>query len=185
MANNKMTTCKHCGAEIAASAKTCPHCGGKNKKPIYKRVWFWALIVVLVLGIGAAGGSGKDDSSTGPSSGSAAGGKEEAPIEYTEVTTDELADALEANAVNASEAYKGKYLAVTGKLDTIDSDGNYINLDTVHNTWDIYVVTCRIKTDDQLDKVRSLKKGDTITVKGKITDVGEYLKYDMDIDEIA
>ena len=181
MANNKMTTCKHCGAEIAASAKTCPHCGGKNKKPIYKRVWFWGLIAVVVLAIAASAGSDSSDPGTTPSGNN----KDAAPIEYTEVTTDELADALEANAVNASEAYKGKYLAVTGKLDTIDSDGNYINLDTVHNTWDIYVVTCRIKTDDQLDKVRSLKKGDTITVKGKITDVGEYLKYDMDIDEIA
>lgn len=37
MAKSKMTTCKHCGAEIAASAKVCPHCGGKNKPPIYKR----------------------------------------------------------------------------------------------------------------------------------------------------
>lgn len=40
MAKSKMTTCKHCGAEIAASAKVCPHCGGKNKPPIYKRWWF-------------------------------------------------------------------------------------------------------------------------------------------------
>lgn len=32
----KMVTCKHCGAEIAAGAKTCPQCGGKNKKPFYK-----------------------------------------------------------------------------------------------------------------------------------------------------
>lgn len=37
MERSKMTTCKHCGAEIAASAKVCPHCGGKNKPPIYKR----------------------------------------------------------------------------------------------------------------------------------------------------
>lgn len=26
----KLIKCKHCGAEIAKSAKTCPHCGGKN-----------------------------------------------------------------------------------------------------------------------------------------------------------
>lgn len=42
MAKSKMTTCKHCGAEIAASAKVCPQCGGKNKPPIYKRWWFIA-----------------------------------------------------------------------------------------------------------------------------------------------
>lgn len=49
MAKSKMKTCKHCGAEIAKSAKVCPVCGGKNKKPIFKRVWFWLLIILLVL----------------------------------------------------------------------------------------------------------------------------------------
>lgn len=55
MAKSKMTTCKHCGAEIAASAKVCPQCGGKNKPPIYKRWWFIAIIVLIVLS--AIGGS--------------------------------------------------------------------------------------------------------------------------------
>lgn len=51
MDNEKMTTCATCGAEIAASAKTCPHCGAKNKvkKPVYKRPWFWILIVAVVI----------------------------------------------------------------------------------------------------------------------------------------
>jgi RNA polymerase subunit RPABC4/transcription elongation factor Spt4 len=54
---SKMVTCKHCGTEIAASAKVCPKCGGKNKKPIYKRPWFIALIVIIIIGaIGSAGG---------------------------------------------------------------------------------------------------------------------------------
>ena len=48
MSKAKMTTCKSCGAEIAASAKTCPKCGAKNKKPVYKRFWFWLLIIVAV-----------------------------------------------------------------------------------------------------------------------------------------
>lgn len=49
MSFNKMSACKHCGAEIATSAKTCPQCGGKNKKPIYKRGWFIALCVIVVI----------------------------------------------------------------------------------------------------------------------------------------
>ena len=53
---SKMVTCKHCGTEIAASAKVCPKCGGKNKKPIYKRPWFIALIVIII--IGAIGSDG-------------------------------------------------------------------------------------------------------------------------------
>lgn len=66
MAKNKMTMCKHCGAEIAASAKVCPHCGGKNKPPIYKRWWFIAIIVLIVLS--AIGGSGSSSNSSASSS---------------------------------------------------------------------------------------------------------------------
>ena len=57
MAKKKLKTCKHCGAEIAATAKTCPQCGGKNKAPIYKRPWFVVLVVLIIIGI-IAGGSG-------------------------------------------------------------------------------------------------------------------------------
>ena len=188
MAKDKMTICKHCGAEIAASAKTCPKCGGKNKKPIYKRVWFWILVAVLVLGIGGmAGGSGGSDSSnsTGANDSQA---EEKAPeeetIEYTEVTTDELSDALESNAMNASDTYKGKYFAVTGRLSNIDSDGSYIALVDVNDEFSFNVIQCYIKNDEQLEKVKSLSTDDVITVKGKITDVGEVLGYYLDITEI-
>ena len=53
--SKKLTTCKACGQEIAKSAKTCPHCGAKNKKPIFKKWWFWAIIVVLIIAIGTSG----------------------------------------------------------------------------------------------------------------------------------
>ena len=57
---SKMTQCKSCAKEIATSAKSCPGCGAKNKKPIYKRIWFWIIAIIIV--IGATGGSGTDDS---------------------------------------------------------------------------------------------------------------------------
>lgn len=66
MAKNKMTTCKHCGAEIAASAKVCPQCGGKNKPPIYKRWWFITIIVLIVLS--AIGGSSSSSDGSASSS---------------------------------------------------------------------------------------------------------------------
>lgn len=54
--SKKMTTCKTCGKEIAAAAKVCPGCGAKNKKPIFKKWWFWAIVVILVAGAGAGSG---------------------------------------------------------------------------------------------------------------------------------
>ena len=46
---NNLKLCKTCGATIAKNAKRCPKCGAKNKKPIYKRVTFWAVIAILLL----------------------------------------------------------------------------------------------------------------------------------------
>lgn len=54
---SKLIKCKSCGAEIAKSAKACPQCGAKNKKPIFKRWWFWAIIVAVLL----VSCSGSDD----------------------------------------------------------------------------------------------------------------------------
>lgn len=46
---DKMTKCKTCGADIAKSAKVCPACGAKQKKPV-------ALIVIAVfIAIGIIG----------------------------------------------------------------------------------------------------------------------------------
>lgn len=72
-ANPNMTTCKYCGATISKTAKSCPHCGGRFKKPVYKRWWFIALVVVVVLGILGNLGGGGDSTPTEdlPSSGHA------------------------------------------------------------------------------------------------------------------
>ena len=60
-AERKMSACKHCGAEIAANAKVCPRCGGKNKRPLYKRPWFLVLAALLALAIvGNLGGQSQD-----------------------------------------------------------------------------------------------------------------------------
>lgn len=49
----KLVKCKHCGARIAVTAKTCPQCGGENTppKPAYKRLWFKILMVMFVLAL--------------------------------------------------------------------------------------------------------------------------------------
>ena len=58
---SKMIKCKTCGVNIASSAKSCPSCGAKNKKPIYTKWWFWVL-VILIIGAGASGGSSSNTS---------------------------------------------------------------------------------------------------------------------------
>lgn len=60
---SKLIKCNSCGKEVANTAKSCPGCGAKVKKPIYKRVWFWVIIVFVVIGL-ASGGSGKSSESS-------------------------------------------------------------------------------------------------------------------------
>lgn len=56
----KMIQCKICSKEIASNAKSCPGCGSKNKKAIYKKWWFW--IIALIIVIGTIGGEDSNDS---------------------------------------------------------------------------------------------------------------------------
>jgi len=190
---SKMVTCKHCGAEIAASAKTCPQCGGKNKKPIYKRPWFIAVIAIIVLG--AIGGSLGGETTDKP-------GKTNAPVSqseninttqpesetleitYTAYAVSELMDDLNGNALKAAEKYKDQYVELTGRLNVIDSSGMYISVVSTQDEFAILGVQCYIKSEDQKTAVMNMAVGDTLVVKGKITDVGEILGYSLDIDSV-
>jgi len=107
----------------------------------------------------------------------------EKKIEYEDITADQLSEDLEANAAAAKDKYAGNCYAISGKLGNIDSDGAYIDLDT-SDEWDFTSIQCFIKNDDQLDKIKNMSKGDSITVKGKVTDVGELMGYSIDIDSI-
>lgn len=191
---SKMVTCKHCGTEIAASAKVCPKCGGKNKKPIYKRPWFIALIVIIIIGaIGSAGGdktsneAGNNDTqvTTSENINSTQPESKTPEITYTAYEVSELMDDLNGNALKAAEKYKDQYVELTGRLNVIDSSGKYISIVPTDDEFAIMGVQCYIKTEEQKAAVMEMSIGDTLVVKGKIKDVGEVLGYSLDIDEVV
>ena len=55
--STKTTTCKVCNQEIAKSAKSCPHCGARRKKPLFLRWWFWVIIIAIIAGAAGSGAS--------------------------------------------------------------------------------------------------------------------------------
>lgn len=148
----------------------------------------WVVLAVVAVGVIGAVGGNSDSNTTSSSSASA---KTEsvkevdtpAPIEYTAVSANDMMSDLDSNAMGASDKYKGQYLEITGRLGNIDSSGKYISLYS-DDEYAIIGVQCQIKNDEQRSKVASMAKGDTVTLKGKCTDVGEVLGYSFDIEEI-
>lgn len=113
---NKIINCKSCGAEIAISAKSCPKCGAKNKKPIYKRVWVWILAVIILFGIIGSVGSNSD--STTPST------SDNPSVVETKPTTNEI-NGLMCEIVSAEvggKNYEGKPTVVITYNYTNNSD---------------------------------------------------------------
>ena len=174
MASKKTKLCKYCGTPMYKNEVICHNCGGKNKPPFYERWWFIVLVIIVVVGVW--------NGITGNNPGNAS--KQSEQIEYTEVTVDELYAELENNALNAEEKYNDAYLSITGKLSSIDSDGSYISVSSLEDEWAFNSVQCFIQNEEQLDIVRGLSTGDTITVKGQIDDIGEVIGYKMNINII-
>ena len=183
MSKSKMINCKHCGAEIASKAKVCPQCGGKNLPPVYKRGWFIALCVVIIVAAISSSGGSKAPSPAGDSSGSASASTIE--VEYTVCTTDEMINLLDSNALKAENTYNDAYVEVTGRLSNIDSDGDYISLAPIKDTLSFNSVMCYIKNDTQLQQVIDMSVDDKVTVRGQIKSVGELMGYSLNIIEIV
>ncbi|MBR3368745.1 hypothetical protein IKG45_03075 [Candidatus Saccharibacteria bacterium] len=152
----------------------------KEKKPVYKKWWFWVIVVVIILGIGSAGNK-KENSEERRE---AQNQSRETKREYIKVDIDELENVLDNNAALANETYNGKYLEITGRLGTIDSDIKYISLLSTTDKWDIIGVHCTVKNQETKDVIKTLSKDQTIIVKGQITSVGEVMGYSLNIDEI-
>ena len=186
-----MRVCKVCGKPIAKTAKVCPHCGAKKKGKLGLIIGIIIAVIVIFALIG--GGSKKTDkpapnASSAPASEAEAEKQQEEVIEYKEATMLDLTKALDSNAMNAEETYQGQYYKVIGTIDNIDSDGDYISInngaDILSEDHSFYSMQCFLKDEEAKNKIRQLSKGDTVTVSGKITEVGEVIGYTMDVDVI-
>ena len=181
----KLINCKTCNTEISSSAKQCPKWGAKIKKPIYKKIWFWIIIIIiLIIAINPSKEDNNDNNSNSLNNSNTTNNQEE-NIEYIVLTVDDLEQALEDNAAAAKDTYNNKYVEFTGKLSNIDSDLKYISVVSSTEEFDLIGIHCTIKTNEQKEIVKTLKTDDEITIKCKVTDVGEVLGYYVDIIEIA
>lgn len=107
-------------------------------------------------------------------------------IQYEQVDLQVMLDELDANALRAEETYQGKYIEITGKIQSFDSDGKYISIVPCDASVGIFdSVMCDLT--DPTHKAFLLEKnvGDVVTIRGKVTTIGEVMGYSVKIAEIS
>lgn len=164
MAKTKMKTCKHCGAQIAKSAKVCPVCGGKNKKPIYKRVWFWLLVLVVIVGIGGAASHKPSEEATKMS-------EEDFKAACQEVEYKDLMRNID-DKVGDKVVMTGKVNQVIYESDSGDSPSQYkvaVTYDADTDWYDDDIVLYFTRGDSP-----KLLEDDVITLYGEVTGSESY-----------
>lgn len=137
------------------------------------------LYSMLAMAMFAIGFAASDESETESVS------EEEAPAEYMQATVETMLSDLSQNEMRAQKKYGGKYMEVTGTLGSMDSEGEYFSLDD--NSFSILSIHCKIpknKREKITDKLINMEKGDMIVVKGKITDMGEIMGYDLTVTDV-
>jgi len=159
----------------------------KDSRPFYQKKPFVLLAVIGIFAISSAisGGGGSDTKSDKSSTEVAVSDKSSTEVAVNEpaikVTAAQLIKDLEANALAVANTYDDKLVTVTGKLSNIDASGDYFSLEAA----DFFFVNVTINIDDSfLDTVSGFTKGQTVTVTGKVTGVGEILSYSITAESI-
>jgi tRNA A37 N6-isopentenylltransferase MiaA len=135
-----------------------------KKKPFYKSILFWILLIIVIAAVGSQNSNSKNESATTSATGTSQNQKVE---EVLEVDYKTLYQDYQDNPINADSKYKGKILKLTGTVGTIDREIDQ----RTYITFDIeFLKNVRITfKKDQESKVAGLAKGQTVTIKGKCT----------------
>ena len=102
-------------------------------------------------------------------------------IKWMKRSVSKLVKEIDSNAMIAKKKYEDKFVKVTGRIKNIDNNGNSFDLYPTDNKWSIYDVYCSVDLENVKNKLINYSSGDIVTVRGKITSVGEILGYNMDV----
>ena len=137
------------------------------------------LYSVLVMALFAIGFAASDDSDSSNVV------SEEAPTSMESVTAEQMLSDLEQNPMRAQKLYSDKWFEIVGTLGNMDSEGKYFSLEGPD--FSLISVQCQIprdKKEEFTNKLINMSKGARISVKGKVTDMGEVMGYKVAIVEL-
>lgn len=120
MSKNKLTHCKVCNAEIAQSAKVCPSCGVKVKKPPVLLI----VVVVLIVFIAIIASAGNDEPTI---------------VDSSSNVSDTAVDTAKTSEDNKTEFYVGETAQLKGinvtLVNVTESTGSAYNKPTDGNVF--------------------------------------------------
>lgn len=137
------------------------------------------LYSVLVMALFAIGFAASDDSDSSNVV------SEEVPTSMESVTAEQMLSDLEQNPMRAQKLYSDKWFEIVGTLGNMDSEGKYFSLEGPD--FSLISVQCQIprdKKEEFTNKLINMSKGTRISVKGKVTDMGEVMGYKVAIVEL-
>lgn len=110
---------------------------------------------------------------------------EEVPANMETVNVEQMLLDLNQNEMRAQKKYAGKWFEIVGCLGGMDSEGKYFSLEG--KTFSMVDIHCKIpedKREELTNILADMNKGETIAVKGKVTDMGEVMGYQVSIVEV-
>jgi protein TonB len=84
---------------------------------------------------------------------------------------------FEQHAMKARKKYYGNWFEITGALGETDMDGKYFYLESADKA--IKCIIPKSTREKVVDKLTQAERGDIITVKGKVTDIGQSEYYEV------
>lgn len=152
---SKMIECKTCGKEIAKNAKSCPGCGAKNKKPIFKRWWFIVIVLIVIIAAVSSGGSKNNQTDTAKETASTSNSKEATQVEKSVPKREVLGVATDLSTgtfLGGKDVKAGLYevtpLDSQGNFTIKSSDGNLKVNEILGKSQDMGVSQVRVKISD-------------------------------------
>ena len=106
-------------------------------------------------------------------------------IHYENVDLQTMLDDLRVNALRAEETYQDMYVEITGEIRNFDSDGKYISIIPCDAPLLGESTMCYLTDPMHKSFLLEKNKGDVVTIRGKVTSIGEVIGYHIDIAEIS
>lgn len=138
----------------------------KVKKPFYKKVWFW-VVILFVISYFIGNNQLENVKTTKPTAEQI---KQEAVVEAIKVSATKLSEDYRANEISADAKYKNKIVEVSGLVDAIGNDITdtpFIVLQTKQYSI-IDRVQCMFSKSD-LEALAKVSKDQQITLRGEVS----------------